>query len=187
MNLSEEIEYLDEIVDIDNERVTRFDILVKYLDSAIENIKAGQNQNAISDIEIVLCKLNYNVRYIPQIEVPEENIIDVDSQSPTDPILIKINQDLMYILNRDHISSLKPELMSNFEEHVEDLKKDIKLTTLPIDEARKVFQQRFDKFEKERDDKVLEVMETLKNHPEYMEKVRENLPEHFFNTQENPE
>lgn len=174
-----------------NPRETNFLTLIKYLNAAIQNINDGDTQDAITNINLVLLKLNYNARYVAFFEIPEEMIIDGDSYNSDDPVFNEISKKITNISVLDSIIEDRTEELNNIDEHVKEMTNHIeefkRLTSASnIDERKQILQENVDASKKERAVQRIELDNMLKNHPEFMEKLQ-NRVEDLDNTQENPE
>jgi DNA repair ATPase RecN len=183
----EDFESRKEVV---NPRETDFLRLAKYLKSAIQKIDAGDIEGSKEEITLVLLKMNYNVRYAPFMEIPEEMIIHMDSYESDDPVFNEISEKITNIAVIDSMIEDTIEHMNNVEkemdEHLNQLEEMKKLTSVPVDESKKILQQKIDEMKQERNKRRVEINNTLKKHPEFMEKLQSRIDE-LDSTQENPE
>jgi hypothetical protein len=109
-----------------NPRETNFILLNNRLKKAIDMINGGDIKGAISEIELVNRKLEYNSRYTPQFEIPEHVIIEADSRGKYDDVFEDIQELVAKIdaceLQIGILHRMCDEKLAEFQEVIEQYK-----------------------------------------------------------------
>ena len=167
----------------------KFPVAAEILNTSIDRINKGDVKDGISGIKLVITRLEYFSRYIPNIHAPESVMNEIDDKISINPILAEINvlineyeesleevkdtiDDKTQILENDealslYIATAKEQYKNLIHLSPEDYKEYLENT----------YNQQIEDRKNKVDDKYKTLIKLIEENPEFIDTVRDRLKE----------